>query len=940
MKRFSIGGLVLGTIILLCPALSLARYNPGWEWQTIETEHHTLYYPKGYEAFAARVMSLSDEVYTDVSGWLGVSPDRCPVVLNPGTDLFNGFYSPFPNRISLYETPHAGVRGFGPVSDAMDAVFTHEYAHFAHITTKLGWYGKLSRYLGRDSAITNILSPGWIIEGVTTNAETLFTDGGRGRCSYFRGKMLSMSEDEGLWNLSAAGIYPPYQPPGDRFYLAGYHMVEYLTRTYGEDAFARLSTYQAMHPLGLTDEALRHVTHKSADLFYQEFLFDYQKQAQAFKDLANEAVLPEARVVLAEPLGDIEAHFWTEAGSLMAYRTAYDSKNAFVEIDPRTFAVLRTVETGTMNVINGISPVNGGAGVVYGGYYPRLLGEGDLIDADLTVLDLASGKRARLTQNAHVFSADLSRSTGQYVAARRNGMWTDLIVVDDAGKNIFPLVSQPGWLFEAPVWSPDDSSIACVVKSGANADIALVDPLTGKLRTLFEPDRFEDNDPCFSPDGTFLVFSSNRSGIWNIFAWDMLKEKLYQLTSVDYGATSPKISPDGKTLSFLTLHRGVRRLCTLPFDPVKGQKYFVKPGGKPADPDLERLCPAFAGTPKPVPYARILTPFLHIPYIMSNEDDTQIGIWALGGDPVGMNSYSAFVNYGLDSEHAGYDLSLTHRSFRPDILARIYNEADEISYAGRDYWIEEQGVELALSANMINRVVPDEIVSRLTSGLRVKWLDSLTRGLSFHDDFNEARSFFADLVVQRSPDAPERDMLPTWGQSIIFMYEKTMPDLDSELSGKNAMVSFSQYLPSIASHHNLEARIAVQKQWGQLAYDKDYSLPRGYSTSDTEGDLYLPKNLLLSLEYHFPIHFPDRGLGLSVLHVNLLKGTVFADWGAGWDGAFSADHFTDIARTVVGGSFRAKTTLFSMLPLELGLEVGYKTDDEEAFSNLIVLFAF
>jgi hypothetical protein len=132
----------------------------------------------------------------------------------------------------------------------------------------------------------------------------------------------------------------------------------------------------------------------------------------------------------------------------------------------------------------------------------------------------------------------------------------------------------------------------------------------------------------------------------------------------------------------------------------------------------------------------------------------------------------------------------------------------------------------------------------------------------------------------------------------------------------------------------------VQKQSGELTFDKDYSLPRGYGTSDTEGNLNLSNNLLFSVEYHFPIDYVDNGLGLSVLHVNVLKSFLFSDWGAGWNKTFNTNEWRRNARNVVGASLRAETSLFSMLPMEIGVEGGYKTREREGFANLVVLFGF
>jgi hypothetical protein len=322
-------------LLLNFPSLAWSRYDPSLEWLTIQTPDFVIYYPKGHEQLAQRVLSLSREVHEDVTGYLGVDPRPCPVVLDPGTDVFNGYMAVFPSRISLYETPLFTVRGFGPGSDLMDLVFTHEYTHYVHLTTREGWYGELTKVIGDGFSISNALSPGWIDEGVTTNTETMFTDGGRGRSALFRGEMMSFAEGQGLWSLNAAAVSSPYHPPAGRIYLAGYHMVEYMNRTHGADAFARLGRYQARHPLGGSAEALEFVTQKSPETFYQDFLSDFLANARKAREQALSAGLPQGKVVLAEDAESFESHFWTETGTIIGLRRGYDRKTALVEVDPR-----------------------------------------------------------------------------------------------------------------------------------------------------------------------------------------------------------------------------------------------------------------------------------------------------------------------------------------------------------------------------------------------------------------------------------------------------------------------------------------------------------------------------------------------------------------------------------------------------------------------------
>ena len=59
-----------------------------------------------------------------------------------------------------------------------------------------------------------------------------------------------------------------------------------------------------------------------------------------------------------------------------------------------------------------------------------------------------------------------------------------------------------------------------------------------------------DMDPSWSPDGRFIVFSSDRTGIFNLYAYEVATEHLYQVTNLLSGAFQPTVSPDGKLVVF------------------------------------------------------------------------------------------------------------------------------------------------------------------------------------------------------------------------------------------------------------------------------------------------------------------------------------------------------------------------------------------------------
>lgn len=929
--------LVWAAVLLISPCQVSARYDPALQWYTVRTNHFTIYYPKGHELLAQRVLTLCEKVHRDITGYLAVEPRPCPIVLDPGTDIFNGYLSLFPSRISLYETPPYSLRGAGPGSDLLDLVFTHEYTHYVHITTKLGWYGRLTDILGNGLAVSNILSPGWIAEGITTNTETLFTDGGRGRSPLFKGEMRSFTEGPGLWNLNSAAVASPYAPPAKRIYLAGYSMVDYLNRTYGHNAFARLSKYQAEHPLGGSTEALEQVTGKSPEEFYKDFLNDYLARSVLIKKEALSADLPSGRVVLAEDrnLDSFDAHFWTEKGTITALRRSHDRKTALVEVDPVTGKILREIKTGLLTNLSARRLPDGRLLLTEIFYHP--LGERTIDTTDLVIYDPMTRGHKRLTKSQHIYSADLSPDGKTFVATRRNGMWIDLMLLDADGTNLRPLIAKPGHYFDAPCWSPDGSRIAGVVKSGQNSDIVLVDPVAGAMELLFKSDAAEDNEPEFSPDGQWIIFSSDRSGIWNIYAWNMAERKLFQLTSVPYAAGDPHLSRDGKTLSFSFLTRGVKQIRILPFNPTAGKPVDVERPSAVEGPDLKRLQPevTFSGG-KGIPL-QAYKPFVHIPYFSSDEKGAQAGLYIMGADPVGINSYSVNLLYGFNSSRPGYDINLTNKSLWPALSARIYDtsvEGNTIGH-GKDFWFRERGAELSAGVTIIHRAVPDRITSSLRIGPRLRHFNSLDDKVRVSDDANQSVGLFGEVKLSRRPDSPSRDMVSSWGEDVSLFYEKGLSGLGGNLPGHNWVVSATQYVPSFLNHQGLALTVTHQSQEGLLFYSKALSLPRGYGEQDTEGGLDKRNNLLLRAEYHFPILYTDNGYGLYAYHSNLLKGSLFVDYGAGWDGGFDWNSWNGKARTSIGATLTNKCVLLAVLPIEFGVQAGFKARDGGGFANFI-----
>ena len=927
----------LSALILFFPQGARARYHPGITWRVVRTDRFIVYYPAGHETFAARVLSLAGEVHSDVSGYFGVSPRPIPLVLHPGTDRFNGFYTLFPNRISLFETPVDELKTIGgATNDLMDMVFTHEYTHYVHITSTRGIYKIIQRLFGRDLGIGNIISPGWAIEGITTNLETRFTEGGRGRSPYFSGLMRSLTQRKRFWSLSAAGTPSPYAPVFGRFYLTGYYMIEYLNRTYGCDAFAHMTAHQAGLPFRGTGRALRKVTKKKPRFYFREFVADYTARNDSIGKAVGACGLPVGKTLVSETLDGFVSHAWTKRNTIAALRKGFGKPNAVVEIDPVTGDTIEETKTGNILQYSQVRFLGDGR-LVFGETFYHPLGEGELDTGDLVVFDPKTRKRERVTHGAHVFSADLSPDGTVFAGVRRRGMWTDLVRIDRDGSSVETILSMPGLYVESPVWSPDGGTIAVTVKAGRNNGIALVDPGSGEAVTLFAPDVNGIGDPEFSPDGEWLVFSSDMSGVWNIYAFHITCRRLYRLTSVYTAATEPRISPDGGTVSFLVLSNGVNEIHVLPFEPRDGLPIDFAAGGPLGKPDIDTSRTSIVQETVSAPPLSAYVPFIHMPYVQAERDGLSYGAFVMGGDPVGLNTYGVSAFYESGTERLGYDAILFNKSFWPLLMLRAYDSDREgKALNGSDEsWYRERGGEVSLGLPVIHRAVPDVLASYFETGVRF-------RRFSDHEDrrIDSSRmrsiSIIASAFVDRIPDNALRDTVPSWGQSLYLAREEGLDALGGRMPGHIMEVVFRQYLPSPLRYHGFELTVEHQSQSGSLIYNGDPYVPRGYSSGDTDGGLNLRKKMTVSAEYRFPLAFVDRGVGVNLIHLNLVRGSLFVDHGAGWDNSFDASEWGRRAQTSLGGTLSAQTYLFSFVPLEIGVMAGYMPGSRISFTGIVL----
>lgn len=907
---------------MLASGTRAQQVDPAASYHTVASAHFRVTYPPQLQALVEPALDRAEEAYALLEKQLARPPrGRIDLLLSDNADVTNGFAQPFPsNRIVVFVKPPVADIDLQYFRDWLDLVITHELAHTFHLDLSSSIGRGLRALFGRVPFnwpfFPGTESPRWITEGLAVEFETRGTGSGRLHGS-FNEMVVRTAVLEGRFDpLDRVTGGTAIWPDGQRAYIYGGLFMDYLARKHGADAQAEIARKTAgsiLPPRLVFNQIGGRALGETFTDEYDAWRNDMQAIYNELRDsLVASGLTPSERL--------------TADGRYAQFpRVSPDGRLvAFAEEDGFNSGRTRVLEVATGRTA-WVERRNGLGASSWLRDNSLLTSQLEFANRSSLLSDLyrvARGSQHRLTRRARLEEPDVDATGLQVVAVQIGAGTNHLVRLDASGQQLRPINSAVfGTSWSGPRWSPDGERIA-VARWTADGrhDIVVLDTL-GQVQVEATNDEAVDATPTWSPDGHYILFWSDRTGIPNLFAFDTRNSRLWQVTNVLTGAFHPDVTPDRRSIYFSRYHSDGYHIQRMPFDTATWREVgsvriasYLRPR-EPFDSAAALQVKASTAEPRGYRALRTLRPYYWLPVFRDEvEAGTFVGASTSGNDLVGRHAYAFSYAHGLErNRNVGY-FSYEFSGLRNPTLQLA--AARDWDFLGFSRITRNEGADTSNVA-----VVEREDVAELTLGFllrRFRWslalsvgAETVMRQRSVNDTpnvrFTDARDRMYGPVLRlgfanyRSPvysisreDGIMLQMSGRW---------RTEPDTAVVDRGYGELTTFNAFYKSFSvfgfAHHVLAARVSGLWRKGSApplasiggapggSFDVGFTslgmgtglLPvRGFAAGDRRGT----RAWTASVEYRVPLAMIGRGLQLWPIFLDRTFVSGFLDIGNAW----------------------------------------------------------
>jgi Tol biopolymer transport system component len=585
----------------------LGLYSPGG--QMIRTKYFSIYF-SSEETTARHIADFCDEILEDLMKHYPTFIDRVApihVVIDDQADFYgNAFAMYSANYIHFWTNPlDWELRG---TSDWVRNTFVHELTHIVSMkAAHKGWPFQIAVLNTSRSnenpdfnftlALYHIAVSAAFSEGVAQFEAEKYGDE---RWDSHRDMILRMATLENdLLSLAEMGpLGGKHQFHGEQVYNQGYAMLRYIEQRFGAETVRRIFENK---PTFNFNSSLKKATGLSANQLYRDWKKSLEDRYGATADSIANTAEREGELILDS--GSLDFHpNYSPDGKKIGYISNEESDYFITQLNVMDLTT-RKVQKIAEDVDMRFSWTASGDSLIYtkpvGGRW------------DVFAYDLTTRKESRLTIGLRGKDPAISPDGRQiaFVDIDDGNANIGVVNVDGTHKHMFTHNNDATQYF-GPKWSSDGKQLLfSVFRTAEDRDIAIISTETtpdekkegrrelGKKKEIRDttldslqlalqdsikafPDslafannsefraiihsRADERDPNWLPDGSGIVFSSDRTGIFNIYTHDIASGTQKQITNVVGAAFVPTLSPDGNDVIYAGYHAANYSLFRIP----------------------------------------------------------------------------------------------------------------------------------------------------------------------------------------------------------------------------------------------------------------------------------------------------------------------------------------------------------------------------------------
>ena len=607
-------GVFVVSLFLLLPLASLAQISPKYfdyvrrdlTWYTMETEHFLVHFHadssgRGSSRTARVVAEVAEDIFEPITSLYDHVPDqKVSFILKDYEDYSNGAAYFLDNVIEIWapalNSPFRGEHNW------LRNVISHEFTHMIQVQKSLKGNRKLPFYylqiIGYEEVQRpdilygfpdDIISypfpilnnPAWLAEGTAQYQRAWMDydawDSHRDmllRTRILAGEELSLTDMGGFYSHTGMGR--------EGVYNAGFAFTQYIAHRFGEEGLLRLTEELGKFFNFNFEAAAKDAFGTGGKQIYNDWIAELRRdysagiatvQEHEFSGTPIESDGSNNFYARYSPDGTRIAYLSNKGedyGRTSLYVLDVNSRETLAfEFPEGSFAAAGyTCSFGHFlarplaRMVSG--PINwhpDGKSLIYARVRDTKKGH---LYSDLYTMQVDSSKETRLTFDERAYAPVYAPDGNRIAFVKSLDGTANLYVFEKSSARVWQLTFfEDGSQITDPAWHPSEENIYFGLSRAGGRDIYRVSVADGAINPVLAT-TWDERTPAFDKDGDFLYFSSDRTGIYNLYSvrigsvarqasmmdTDSLPPVWVQLTNEIGGAFMPDVSPDGDKIAY------------------------------------------------------------------------------------------------------------------------------------------------------------------------------------------------------------------------------------------------------------------------------------------------------------------------------------------------------------------------------------------------------